>query len=81
MVKPRINKRQWFPVYRYDANYLTVRAGSPLYAFLGSIHRVIGGYFHLQFEPSFPPYDVAVLWVCAEFDIPVDSTKHVMRLW
>jgi hypothetical protein len=80
MVKPHITELQYFPIYRMDPNHLTVRAGSPFYAFGGSTHRVTGGYFHLLFNNNPLDYDVAVLVVCTGFDIPIDSAKHVICL-
>jgi hypothetical protein len=64
-----------------DAKRLTVRAGSPYHMFLGSVHNVKGGYYHMMYDEYIGDYDVAVLWVCSDFDIPVDRVKCVTCLW
>jgi hypothetical protein len=63
-----------------DANYLTVEADSTYHEVGGSTRREIGGYYRRMFNPSNGKYDVAVLWVCGNFDIPMDSAKYVMYL-
>jgi hypothetical protein len=63
-----------------DVKYLTVRAGSPYHAFGGFTHSVLGGYYHMNYDQYNGDYDIAVLRVCTDFDIPV-SAKYVMCLW
>jgi hypothetical protein len=49
--------------------------------FGGSTHTVIGGYYHLKFDSYPGEYDVAVLVVCTDCDIPIDRAKCVVCLW
>jgi hypothetical protein len=80
-VKPLITKLQCFPLHRIDINYTTVRAGSTNYMIGGSLHRAIGLYVHPLYNINPMDYDVAVLVVCTDFDIPVDSEKYVTCLY
>jgi hypothetical protein len=58
-----------------DAEHVTVRAGSPYSESGGSIHKVLGGYYHMMFDEYIGDYDVAVLVVCSDFDIPIKYAK------
>jgi hypothetical protein len=51
-----------------------------MHAVGGSIHRVIAGYYHMMFHPGYLEYDIALLRVGTEFDVPVDSAKLLMCL-
>jgi hypothetical protein len=63
-----------------DDKRFTVRAGSPLHASGGSTHSVKGGYVHMMFDPNNGDYDVAVVRVRTDFDIPTDSANYVTCL-
>jgi hypothetical protein len=54
-------------------DYLTVRAGSTNYAYSETTRRVKESYFHEWYNPSNGDYNVAVLKVCIDFYIPIDS--------
>jgi len=60
-------------MYRVSANYLTVRTCSTYHASGGTIHNVISGYYHGSYDSITTDYDVAVLKVCTEFNITIDS--------
>jgi hypothetical protein len=49
--------------------------------FGGSTHRVTGGYYHLMYDSNPAEYDVAIIEVGTDCDIPTDSAKQVMCLW
>jgi hypothetical protein len=61
-------------------NDITVRAGSTYHNFGGKIHHVTGGFYHGWYDPISYDYDVAVLRVCTDFDIPIDISNYVMCL-
>jgi hypothetical protein len=61
-----------------QANYLSVRAGSTHHEFGGTIHQVTGGFYHGSYNEDFYDYDVAVLRVSTDFDIPIDILEYVM---
>jgi hypothetical protein len=63
-----------------NVNQLTVGAGSTVYMFGGSTHTEIGSYYHLKFDSYPGEYDVAVLVVCTDCDIPIDRAKCVVCL-
>ena len=67
-------------IFRLSANYLTVRAGSRYRDFGGTIHQVRGGFYHGNYDLDDYDYDVAILRVCTEFDIPINISKYVMCL-
>jgi hypothetical protein len=67
--------RNFFATCRYDSDELTVRAGSTIYMSGGSTHRMLGGYFHTMFNSYPGEYDVAILVVGTDCDIPIDSAK------
>ena len=67
------NKRQYFRMYRVSANSLTVRTCSTYHASGGTMHNVIGGYYHGSYDPNTVDYEVAVLQVCTEFNMQIDS--------
>ena len=54
---------------------LIVRAGSKSHASGGTIHLVIRVSFHEKYNPNNGEYDVAVLQVCTDFNIQIDSAK------
>jgi hypothetical protein len=62
------------------ANYLTVRAGSSHHDSDGTIHSVTGGFYHGSFNEYNYDYNVAVLWVCTDFDNPINILMYVMFL-
>ena len=63
------------------AEYLTVRVGSTFLGSGGTVHNVTGGYYHGSYNnQSYNGYDVAILRVCTDFDIPIDISKFVMCL-
>jgi len=64
-------------MYRVSANYLTVRTCSTYYASGGTIHNVTGGYYHGSYNSNTSDYDVAVLKVCTELNMPVDCGMRV----
>jgi hypothetical protein len=80
MVKTRVTDNSIFSTYRADTNFLTVRAGSAFHDNGGTIHHVTGGYYHALFNQNNLDYNVAVLRVSSDFDIPVDRAKYVMCL-
>ena len=55
-----------------NATDLTVRAGSTYHQSGGINHSVKGGFYHGSFNHNTNDYDVAVLFVCTDFDIPID---------
>jgi len=67
-------------MYRSNGNDLTVRAGSTHHASGGTIHHVTGGFYHGSFNISNLDYNVAVLRVCTDIDIPTDISKYVKCL-
>jgi hypothetical protein len=80
MVTPHVMHTPIFPTYRAQSKYLTVRAGSEYHDDGGTIHNVTGGFYHESFNLSNADYDVAVLKVCIDFDIPTDSANYVTWL-
>jgi hypothetical protein len=64
-----LRKFKSFSIRSRNPNSLIVRAGSTVYMFGGTTHRVI----ERLVDPG--EYLVAVLVVCADWDIPVDSAK------
>jgi hypothetical protein len=69
-----------FFIYRYNSRFLRVRAGSEFFNGGGTVHNVIGGFYHGLFNISKADYDVAILKVCIDFDIPIDSANCVTCL-
>ena len=63
-----------------NANAIRVRAGSVLHYSGGTVHKVIGGHYHSSYSPETLDYDVAVLQVCTDFDIPIDSANYLTCL-
>jgi hypothetical protein len=64
-----------------NTKYLTVRAGSTYNYNGGTIHFVTGGFYHGSYNQNFyNNFDVAVLRVCTDFDIPIDLSKYVTCL-
>jgi len=62
-----------------NANSLTVRAGSAYHDFGGTVHSVTGGFYHANYSQfNHMDYDVAVLRVSTDFDIPLDFSKYEM---
>jgi len=55
-----------------NAKDLTIRVGSTHHADGGTVHQVTGGFYHGSYEDYNIDYDVAVLRVCPDFDIPID---------
>ena len=55
-----------------NAKDLTIRAGSKHHDDGGIVHQVTGGFYHGSYEDHNIDYDVAVLRVCPDFDIPID---------
>jgi len=63
------------------AEYLTVRVGSIYHQNGGTVHNVTGGYYHGSYNNQiYNDYDVAVLRVCTNFDIPIHISKYVLCL-
>jgi len=60
-------------MYRVSANYLTVRACSTYHASGGTVHNVIGVYYHGSYNSNTADYEVAILQVCTEFNMSIDS--------
>jgi hypothetical protein len=56
-------------MFRKNSNSLTVRAGSAYHEFGGTIHSVIGGVYHGNYDPSNWDFDVAILKVRTDGDI------------
>jgi hypothetical protein len=77
MVRSRVTLTSIFCIYRVNTYLLKVRAGSEFYSEGGTIHNVIGGFYHELFDLSNADYDVAVLKVCIDFDIPTGSANCV----
>jgi hypothetical protein len=69
-----------FSTCRANSYILTVRAGSEFHDGGGTIHRIKGGFYHELFNVYNFDYDVAVLKVCIDFDIPTDSANCVTCL-
>jgi len=67
-------------MYRAYVNYFTVRTCSTYHGSGGTIHSVTTGYYHGSYSTSTTDYDVAVLKVCTEFNMPIDSAMCVMCL-
>ena len=61
-----------------NAKDLTIRAGSKHYDAGGTVHQVTGGFYHGDYDDENIDYDVAVLRVCTDLDIPLDISKYVM---
>jgi hypothetical protein len=80
MVLPGVTQTSILSTYRANSKLLTVRAGSEFYDDGGTVHHVTGGYYHDLFNLSNADYDVAVLKVCIDFDIPIDSADFVTYL-
>jgi hypothetical protein len=68
-------------MYRVSPNYLTVRTCSTTHASGGTVHNVIGGYYHGSYDPNTVDYDVAVLQVCTEFNMPLGSAMCVCHVF
>jgi hypothetical protein len=56
---------------------MTLRAGSVNHYSGGTVHQVTGGFYHSSYNSYNNDYDVAVLQVCTDFDIPIDSAKYL----
>jgi hypothetical protein len=58
------------------ADSLSIRAGTVWNDWLGNIHNVSAGFYHSSYNQSgYNEYDVAILKVCTDFDIPIDISK------
>jgi hypothetical protein len=55
-----------------NAKDLTITAGPTNLCSGGIVHQVTGGFYHGDYEDYNIDYDVAVLRVCPDFDIPID---------
>ena len=64
-------------MYRENANSLTVRSCSTNHASGGTIHNVIGGFYHEWYNEKTIDYDVAVLWVCIEFNMAIYIAMYI----
>jgi len=62
----------FFAICRLNATDLTIRVGSKHHNNNGTVHQVTGGFYHGNYEDYTIDYDVAVLRVCPDFDIPLD---------
>jgi hypothetical protein len=80
MVRSRVQLTSIFSIYRYNTRFLTVRAGSDSYYSGGTKHNITGGFYHGLYNVDSYDYDVAVLKVCIDFDIPTDSANCVTCL-
>ena len=68
-------------VYRKKPENLTVRAGSTYHQCGGTIHNVTVGFYHGSYNHYNRDFDVAVLRVCTDFDIPIVISKYMMCLY
>ena len=59
------------------AEHLKVRSCSTNFASGGTIHNVIGGFYHEWFNEDTIDYDVAVLRVCTDFNMALDIAMCV----
>jgi len=64
-------------MYRVSSNYLTVRTCSTYHDNGGTVYNVTGILVHGSYDPFLLDYDVAVLKVCIEFNMPIDSEMFV----
>ena len=64
-------------MYRVSANYLTVRTCSTYHDSGGTVHNVTAAYKHENYRTYVQDYDVAVVQVCTELNIPIESAMCV----
>jgi hypothetical protein len=58
--------KTFYHTHRLNSFHITVRAGTTLYIFGGTLHKVIRYNIHGSYNPSNGDYDVAVLQVCID---------------